>query len=141
MLSFHELMERVVALIPRPHKNMTVYFGLLGARHRLRDMIVPWGSFESDEQEEERRRPQRWFPWAELLRRVFLVDVLRCEQCGGEFQHLTCVFEPDAIKEFLQSRGLPTAPPPRAPARYAQAALAFDEFDQRPSDEERWDAA
>ena len=140
VLSFHELMERLVALIPRPHINMTIYCGVLGARHRLRHLIVPCEASETEEEEGGRRAGQ-WFPWNELLRRVFLVDVLRCSHCGGAFQHLNLVVDPDSIKEFLRSRGLPTAPPPRTPARYAQSGLDFDECDQRTSHNDHWDAA
>lgn len=141
--SFHELMERLVALIPRPHTNMTIYYGVLAPRHSLRDEVVPRVvASESDNDDEEQSRPaSRWFPWAELLQRVYMVDVLECPACGRQFQHLACVFDSQAIKQILQSCGLPTAPPPRSPARCAQAGLAFDDFDQTPSYEEHWDAA
>jgi hypothetical protein len=142
MFSFHELMERLVAIVPRPHFNMTIYSGVLAPRHNLRDEVVPRATVSaSEDAEEQPTRSNRWFPWAELLRRVHLIDVLTCPNCGRQFQHLACVFEAGAIKQILQSCGLPTAPPPRAPARCAQAGLGFDEFDQTPSYEEHWDAA
>jgi hypothetical protein len=140
--SFHELMERLVALIPRPFINMTIYYGVLAPRHKLREEVVPRVVVaESGDDEEQSRRVSRWFPWAELMRRVFMVDVLECPVCGRQFQHLALVFETGAIRKILQSCGLPTAPPPRAPARCAQAGLEFDDFDQTPSYDDHWEAA
>jgi hypothetical protein len=62
-------------------------------------------------------RPRKRYSWAELLRRVFLLDVLRCPWCGGSRKLLAGIFDADAIHRLLAHLGLPTEPPELAPAR------------------------
>ena len=56
------------------------------------------------------------YSWAELLRRVFHIDVFLCE-CGGLRRLLAAIFDPAAIRRILLHLGLPTEPPITAPAR------------------------
>ena len=57
-------------------------------------------------------------PWAELLRRTFLIDVLRCERCGARRKVLWPAVPPGPIaRELLAHLGLDAAPPELAPAR------------------------
>ncbi len=51
------------------------------------------------------------------MKRVFLVDVLICEQCGGTRKLLTFLTEPRAVRRILEHLGLPADPPPVAKAR------------------------
>ena len=60
-------------------------------------------------------RPRR-FAWAELLKRVFSVDALKCNKCGNTMRILCAVNPPDAIRKILDCLGLPSRPPPIAPA-------------------------
>jgi hypothetical protein len=54
--------------------------------------------------------------WAELLRRTFAIDVIRCGRCGGKRRVLAHVTGPGA-KAILEHLKLPSRPPPLAPAR------------------------
>ena len=56
-------------------------------------------------------------PWAELIKRVFLVDVLRCPRCGGRRKILAAITEGRAVRAILDALGLPTEPPVMHPAR------------------------
>ncbi len=56
-------------------------------------------------------------PWAELLRRVFREEVLRCT-CGGHRVVLAYLTEPRTVKAILDHLGLPSTGPPIAPARF-----------------------
>jgi len=56
-------------------------------------------------------------PWAELLERVFRIDVLRCERCGGRIMVLAFLTERASVKKVLEHLGLPTTGPPIARAR------------------------
>jgi hypothetical protein len=62
-------------------------------------------------------RPLRRYPWADLLRRVFALDVLECPDCGGRMRILSAIHPPEATRAILQSLGLPSRAPPIAPAR------------------------
>ena len=51
-----------------------------------------------------------------LLKRVFDIDVERCE-CGGQLKILAAIEEPVVIVRILMHLGLPAQAPPRAAAR------------------------
>lgn len=67
--------------------------------------------------------PGKWrggrprYSWAELLKRVFLVDVLTCPRCGGERKVLAAIHDPAAIRKVLEALGLPFEVPVLAAAR------------------------
>jgi len=61
-------------------------------------------------------RPQR-LAWADLLRRVFAIDVLRCPDCGGRMRILAAIHPPEATEAILGCLGLPVRAPPTQPAR------------------------
>ena len=66
-------------------------------------------------------------PWSWLLQRVFAVDILKCEKCGGRLRIVEIAKKPDDIARVLNERGYPRAPPdaePRASA-YGQLRLVL----------------
>jgi Putative transposase len=71
--------------------------------------------------------PRRYVSWAELLRRVFAIDVLACA-CGGRLRFVATIEDPPVVHRILRHLGLPTdipqPAPPRAPP--TERALAFD---------------
>jgi hypothetical protein len=56
----------------------------------------------------------RW-TWPTLLRRVFAIQVLICERCGGPRRILGAVTEPHAVRRLLAALGLAAEPPPERP--------------------------
>ena len=130
--------ERLAALVPRPHKNLTIYSGVLAPNAKLRSKVVAYGSAaepaqlpalpttqpsvaappdpaEPPQPAAKRRRPN--YSWAELMRRSFAIDVLQCERCGGRLKLLAAVMSPTAVRAILASLGLPTEAPELRPAR------------------------
>jgi hypothetical protein len=67
------------------------------------------------EPDEPALRPRR-LAWAELLRRVFAVDVLECPRCGGRMRLLAAIQPPDVTQAILDCLELPSRAPPRAAA-------------------------
>jgi hypothetical protein len=65
--------------------------------------------------DESALRPRR-LAWAELLRRVFAVDVLQCPRCGGRMRLLAAIQPPDVTEAILDCLELPSRAPPTAPA-------------------------
>jgi len=55
--------------------------------------------------------------WADLLRRVFEIDVLQCALCGGRLRFVAAIEDPEAIRRILGHLGLPTSITPPLPAR------------------------
>jgi hypothetical protein len=56
---------------------------------------------------------RRHYRWADLLRRVFEVDVLVCDLCGGRRKVMTFLTEPRIVRGILEHLGLPTELPYR----------------------------
>lgn len=120
------LLSRLGAQVPPPRFQMLTYHGVLGTAASRRDEIVPKDEPEAEGRRcrsgsrktgsgevRQRSRPER-IPWADLVRRVWLEDILRCE-CGGRRTVLAMVIDPVAIERVLTHIGLPYSPPKRAP--------------------------
>ncbi len=75
------------------------------------DRLWPSGA----ENEKRRCRPRN-YAWAELLKRVFSIDVLQCARCGGRMRILCAINPPQAIRKILDCLGLPSRLPPIVPA-------------------------
>jgi hypothetical protein len=68
-------------------------------------------------------RARQPYPWADLMRRVFAVDVLECPRCHGPMRILAAIHPPDTAGAILECLGLTARPPPVAPPRRTTAAL------------------
>ena len=53
-------------------------------------------------------RVRRNLLWAELMSRVFGINVLTCPACGGQCRVIACIEDPAAIGKILSHLGLPT---------------------------------
>jgi hypothetical protein len=103
-----ELLERLAALVPPPRRPLLAYHGLLAPRARWRAAIVP---AQPRAAHADVRSLTGW-PWARLLRRVFSLEVLVCDRCGGPRRILGAVTEPHAVRRLLAALGLAAEPPP-----------------------------
>jgi hypothetical protein len=129
----HQLLGRLVPLIPAPRAHQVRYHGVLAPCAGWRDRVVPAGPHPAKAARPARcrnvpdeetgpggprpGRPLRRYAWADLLRRVFAVDVLECPDCGGPMRILAAIHPPDATRAILECLGLPSRAPPTAPAR------------------------
>jgi len=75
-------------------------------------------------------KPRRW-AWADLMRRVFDLDVLACPRCGGRMSVIATIEARDVIRTILGHLGLPTEPPAPLPPRPPPRAL--DLFPDNPA--------
>ena len=107
----HELIEKLIPLIPRP-------------RAHVGSTRVEYGRGEAPAEPAKPReidpsgipRLNR-LPWAVLLKRVFLVDVLECPKCKGRMRIIAAVTEPASVRRVLESLGLPSEAPRLRAAR------------------------
>jgi hypothetical protein len=44
--------------------------------------------------------------WARRLKRVFAIDIERCEQCGGRVRIIAALEDPEVIEKILRHLGL-----------------------------------
>jgi hypothetical protein len=61
--------------------------------------------------------PRDRYSWAELMQRVFFVDVLKCAVCGSRRRLIAAITRGEAIVRILEHLGLEGHAPPPAPAR------------------------
>jgi hypothetical protein len=123
----HELIEKLIPLIPRPRAHLVRYHGILGPAAEDRGKVVPrrgpveFGRPAADDgpREIDPSNLPRFgrLPWAVLLKRVFLVDVLECPKCKGRMKILAAVIAPANVRRVLESLALPSEAPRLRPAR------------------------
>ena len=129
-----ELMARLAALVHPPRFNITRYYGIFAPAASLRPRVIPEAEHSSPPRhpgcqsgfeapatnpakpKKKRGCQPRNYSWAELMSRVFELDVLACPRCGGRMRILAAIDSPDAIQKILTCLGLPTRDPPIAPA-------------------------
>jgi hypothetical protein len=106
-----ELLERLAALVPPPRRPLLAYHGLLTPRAQWRAAIVPRPAADDAGTDAGARSAGRW-TWARLLHRVFAIQILVCERCGGPRRILGAVTEPHTVRRMLVALGLAAEPPP-----------------------------
>ena len=89
-------MGRLAALVPRPRVNLTRFHGVFSPNSKLREHVVPQKSVE----EPENPKPKAYsMTWAQRLKRVFSIDIEKCEKCGGPVRIIASIEDPDVIPD------------------------------------------
>ena len=132
-----ELLGRLAALTPAPRLNLIRFHGVFAPAAKWRCAIVPpeqaaagtaiSGSEAACRCPEEAkkasaRRPN--YSWAQLMARVFEMDVLECPNCKGRLRILAAIHPPENTRKILECLNLPTRAPPLKPV----AADAINEM-------------
>jgi len=118
-----EFVEKLAALVPPPRIHLIRFFGCLAPHAKIRSLIVPKKEKEHEgvvpESEPSTDLPKRTrrMSWAELLARVFAIDMGSCPRCSGEFKIVAAILEAGAIRKILGHLGIPDIPPDIAPPR------------------------
>jgi len=108
ILTPFELLERLVAIVPPPKKNLIRYHGIFGPNAKLREEIVENGARQSESTNSNKVcRPD----FAKLMARVFEIDVLECPRCHSPMQLISFITDSKVIKDILKSLKMTTAPP------------------------------
>ena len=110
--------------MPPPKVHTIRYAGVLGAASKLRSRIVPKRgrpaqealAETTDTNGAEKQGGSRYWPWAELLKRTFAIELL-CPNCQAPMKLLALVRDGPSFARFLKVRGEPTEAPRREPAR------------------------
>jgi hypothetical protein len=117
-------LARLAVLVPRPRVNLVLYQGVLAPRAAWRAAVVPGPSPAVAASSEGSTRPGtgRGWRWADLMRRVFEIDVLACPGCGGRVRLVAVLDASAATVRILEHLHLPTAVPAPPPARASPPA-------------------
>jgi len=125
------LLCRLAASVRPPRFHTVRYAGVLAPASKLRPRIIPEypqakQGAATDDDDKPLPKGSRYRPWAELLKRTFLIDVLCCPKCQGRMELIAMVTDPKSVTRFLRALGEHTEPPERVPARgppYWQSAV------------------
>jgi hypothetical protein len=127
-----EFLEKLAVLVPAPRVHLVRFYGVLGPAAKWRPQVVPVASERSagnvtgseavciHTQEPEKKvetRKRRNYAWAELMKRVWAIDVLECPRCCGRMRLVAAIHAQDALRRILECLGLPSRAPPVRPAR------------------------
>ncbi len=129
-------LARLAALVPHPREHLLTYHGVLAPASSWRDEIVPAPTASQPAIETiphpvpsqatpgllppappSPPPPPPPPPWAELMKRVFEIDVLHCTRCGGRRRLIALITDSLVARRILRQLDLPSEPPPPAPAR------------------------
>jgi hypothetical protein len=117
-------LSRLALLVPRPRVNLVLYHGVLAPRAAWRREVVPTAASQAiggappdPPAEPPTSGEGRGWRWADLMRRVFGVDVLACGRCGGRLRLIATLEESATTQRILRHLGLPTEVPSPTPAR------------------------
>jgi hypothetical protein len=120
-----DFLSRLAALVPRPRVHLLTYHGILAPAAEWRDLVVPSAGARSSPKHApvsgpaltpKVLRPTRT-SWAELMKRVFAIDVLVCPHCDGTRKLIALLTDGVVVRKILAHLGLSTEPPPLAPVR------------------------
>jgi hypothetical protein len=106
--------KRSIVLDLKQEMARRALLGLLAPRAEWRSTIVPPPAPDDGRADAGARSLRRW-PWARLLHRVFAIEVLVCDRCGGPRRILGAVTAPPAVRRVLVALGLAAKPPPGRP--------------------------
>ena len=120
--------------MPAPRFNLIRYHGILAPSAAWRPLVIPESDISDplshpncparkqllspdiENLRKKRACRPRNYAWAELLKRVFSIDVLECPRCGSRMRILASIHSSEAIRKILDYLGLPSRPPPVARA-------------------------
>jgi Putative transposase len=124
-------LEKLAALVPPPRAHLVTYHGVLAPNATWRDAVVPDAApgiplarrrnhhhGEDDQATEDPETRSRRYTWAELLLRVFRIDLLECPHCHGQRRVIALITDPPVIRAILTCLDLDPDPPSLHPPRW-----------------------
>jgi hypothetical protein len=138
IFSASEFLEKLAALVPAPRAHLVRFYGILAPAATWRSRIVPQATDGLEAENvsgnacvhgSEKRQPRRRrnYAWAELMKRVWAVDVLECPRCLGRMRLMAAIHAEKALQRILDCLGLPSRAPPVSAARRHVNLLPGDE--------------
>ena len=131
-----EFLEKLSALIPPPRSHLVRWGGCFAPNSKVRKAITLRPEKKKGFQFKEEGKQKgslRCSAWSCMLARVFKIDVMHCEVCGGDMKVICAVIKPESIARYLGHIGIDSRPPVRAPPRAVQEPLCFEYCDETPT--------
>jgi hypothetical protein len=104
-----EVMQRLIALVPRPRLHLIRFHGVLAPNAKLGSEIIPRTPEQATEPSCDpahgQGAPAR-MSWPRLLKRVFNIDIEHCPNCGGSLKIIAATKDPPVIVKILSQLSL-----------------------------------
>jgi hypothetical protein len=129
-----QFIRRIALLIPRPRQHEITYFGLFASNSKGRAETVRVPTHRrtpakkpslDDLAAVTSHLPGPTLTWAELKKRCFDIDELRCEICGSLMRVLCAITDSGAIAKILNHLGLAPDPSPNRARAPPQQCFVF----------------
>ena len=118
-------MEKISSLIPPPRSNIIRFHGVLAPNSKDRSKVVLKMKDSVTVTKDDKKKSSR-ISWAKLLKRVFMIDVLKCPYCENKSRKIVAAIQnPESVKRYLRHIGIDSDPPYVHPARNLQLSLGF----------------
>lgn len=125
LLTGPEFVEKIASIIPQPRIHGTRFHGVLAPHSAHRKLVVPklepklmpkiMPKIMDDSLKlspaGSAKKPNPRIGWAQLLARVFGLDVTECGNCGGKIKVIAAIIDEDVVKRILDHMGLPSHVP------------------------------
>ncbi|QDV05857.1 Putative transposase [Planctomycetes bacterium Poly30] len=110
----YQFLARLAAIVPHPREHQLTYQGVLAPASPLRDQVVPRPVVRKEPKDVdvadedvsmglgEPPKSQRSICWADLLKRVFGEDVLRCPRCRGRRHMISVITDRETARKVLE---------------------------------------
>jgi hypothetical protein len=125
LFSPEEFLEKLAALVPIPRAHLTRFHGCLAPHSKIRPKVILKPPEDEENLSHKTKTSRRHLSWAQLLKRIFKIEVGDCSRCGGKTRIIAAIVDVKTIEEILSHLKLPTKPPPILPARAPPAKLPF----------------
>ena len=109
VLSPMEFMGRLAALVPKPRVNLTRFHGVFSPGSKLREFVVPSKPADEAVTMDQSGNKAYSMTWARRLKRVFAIEIEKCEKCGGKVKVIACIEDSEVIEKILKHLGLDEA--------------------------------
>ena len=102
VLSLMEFIGRLAALVPRLRVNLTWLYRFFAPNSRLREHVVPMNRADEEMQPGMPKLKAYLMTWAQQLKRVFAIEIEKCEECSGEVKAIASIEDSDVIGKILK---------------------------------------
>jgi hypothetical protein len=105
--SSEEFVEKIISIIPPPRLNLIRYHGVFAPNFKDRKKIVPRQKITNQKSDSDGEvipdKKSYWIKWADLLKRVFKEDALKCHKCGKQMSIVAHICDMYSINKILKS--------------------------------------
>lgn len=135
-----EFMSLLSSHIPSSYESLVYYYGIYSSSHRGKEKRDGHADQKLEVEEVRGRKGitegKVTSSWARLIRKIFKVDPLQCERCGGTMKIVAFITNAHEVKKILKHINEETIRPPPIVTFRNVTDESYPEIDYMPTDDE-----